>query len=1374
MASAKSSEITALVPALLRDRLANHKSLPIGIIEQREAVVACIRIPPSETQKTIQVIDRPGVISVVLNTLYDSLVSSLANAEAIITEMDIDGLTAVFLLETSAQAGRVYQSLVSIENALAETARKSPPGYPDVRWYPAAGVGVGSLALTVVHSTQQERSVFLIDGPTLAQAKAARDAAQDGQLVAHRDVMKRLGSAMDGKWVKSQFFVPTTTFANSAVGQMFGVATTNHTSPHIPTLNAAAKQTLAAFLDPALLPTAEDAAIFHRGTQVRQMTCMVLRIAELSLSGEADIERWQLILDKVLGTIARYSGIVYHVIANDGQGEIYAIFRESKTQENANQRTVSCALALRRALHTYERQLHIGMATGAGFIGFMGNDYYHGLVVIGEPVLQAKALARRADTHETLATEAICTATEGIFSWRQLTDQSSTFALTGEVVLGSGLITRVKIAQQTPLIGREAEIERLQTLMKESQQNKEHRFLIIRGQAGHGRSALIETLVDQWLMAGGNGFVAIGPAYTPAAPYALWFPIWQALFDLSQEAAPEENMERLEAAFTRLLPEFEGGVALFADVLGLANDETIRGLSAQARQQRLLDANSVIFRQIADLTPILLAFEYLEYTDSLSLELLSRLSMQLEGAAVFICLEDRSDRSHTLQKTFPDAEIIDVPPLSGQDAWRLFNTLMPKVHWPYSHRTALESRLGSEQDAQPGKRGPSPAFVVALATALRQSVLEQKRGKWQIRETYPPQGWPRDLAETTDLLLETTLKDYETQVAVRASVAGALFYHNAPWLKVTGASADLMLEIARMRALHLTEAYIDMGHGQRWDRFRHEEIRQTLYLHMDLSTRTELHQMVADWHRQHQPGSGGQATVAYHTQHAGQSLAAVEAYLNACEHAITWGADAEASQNLLAAERLLTLQDAEKTREAFAKVYLVRVRLRLNQTDYEKGIADANRALRYAEQAENPVPQAQALILRAHLHHLQADHEAAQKDAEQAASLAQDSSNSDLLAQALWLQARTLNANQQHRQAARLLKRALAASSSRDIPLQIKMGLDAAEILLADYQRDRAQGYAYRAYERAQAIGDPVPLHQVMKLIGHLQVLYGQAEQAVETLEQALSLPAPPESGLGHLGQILTDHAIALCYLGRYVEAEAAFETAIGYAPDDDAYINAIRASELYLDRNQLTEAQAALDNAQAFATATPSLKPLIDLTQAAIYTHQRKFDEAKALLEAQKNAPDSPYKHWYAPLCYVREAELALAQGQPTVAAQLATQSLGAVSVQGDLRYLTLAYCLLAESLILNRDNSTTIQDALERAIRMGRDQGRRLHLARALYLLGNHIQQTALRFRSRALASTYLFEADLLFKQMDLAIDDQIPSYILQHWADTKETSS
>jgi tetratricopeptide (TPR) repeat protein len=208
--------------------------------------------------------------------------------------------------------------------------------------------------------------------------------------------------------------------------------------------------------------------------------------------------------------------------------------------------------------------------------------------------------------------------------------------------------------------------------------------------------------------------------------------------------------------------------------------------------------------------------------------------------------------------------------------------------------------------------------------------------------------------------------------------------------------------------------------------------------------------------------------------------------------------------------------------------------------------------------------------------------------------------------------------------------------------------------------------------------------------------------------------------------------------------------------------VNIIRAHELHLDMNVLEAAQHILDGLKSKREQLDEgIRLLADLVQVAIFIRRKQYDEAEAALNHIEKLSASPSKRWFTPLVYLRWTELELSRNALDLARKYAYQALGAIGCLGDLRYLTTVYCLLAEIMILKEEDPEAIDDALDRAIKTAREQGRKLHRARAMLLIGYHMQQTSHRYKTRARANTYRFEAAQLYREMGLPIPEKIATY-------------
>lgn len=1361
--------IASLVPALLwqpffQDK---HETLAIGSFDSFDGLIVQMRLyGPSDNRVLDELsVNTPSVMAVAYNTLYAYLISALTDASALIADMSMHHLTAVFPMPEGGRAAQVLHALIGIENAVNNVKGKTPPGYPDIHWNVSAGVSFGKINVAILGNEFLGRKIMLLGGPAKIQSEDALELTRRAQVVVHREVLKQLATAPNGEWLNDDYFLPSTSFRASNVGEVISPQILEeHRQVTSPT-NLVQTHRLAAFVD-SRIRIRPPFTPLQKGIFSERLTCVTLRLTGMNLPNAAIADRWQKVLEQVFDIATRFGGLINNVVSEVGIGEITILFGVPESQEFMERRAARCALALNRMLAALDVTLQIGIASGKGFAALLGTRFYSDYVVVSPAIDRAKYLANRAESREILSDASIQGATADLFTWREqttsLVNQEKIYALAGEVSLGSGLKIRHQVTREQTIVGRDDERKAIEEHVQRAVSGDGH-VLLMAGESGHGRSTLVDILIGKWLEQDGNGFVSLGPTYSPSAPYSLWIPIWQAIFDLRLDDTVRQKQLKLSRAFSRILPDADGGVAIFSDLLGVTEKQgfSLMYLPPEVRNRRIFDATFTMFGQLSDLTPILLVFEHTDYADELSISLIEKLASALKNKPILFCLEDRRNPAHTLVKNFETIDTITARPISSADAWRYFEQEIPNVSVPYSFQKILDRRLGTKD----GKLEIPATDLAALVTVLKSKFFVQRGTRWVANEAYTAQDIPEDAPEAIGWLLMNVVSESERDVAIRASATGISFPHHANWLS-SGGSGSASVEIERIEELGLIQRYLDNGLLERWSRFRHETMRETLYSQLDTPMRARLHRSIINWYRTYFPGHASAAIVAAHAERAGDTRETVQAYLNAASFAASWGATSTSMQHLLAAERHLA-RDGKPNPELMLDLSLTRASLYRSQHQIDRGIEQAEMALKHAYEAASAHAKARSLICRATFAGILEDWETMLGTTTAAYKFAEQTDDKELITEATWLHAKALMANDFRREAVRLLLEALEKSDSE---LQLEMRLDVARILLVDHYRERANEHIRRLEEQAQKLDNPVLLQQIMSLVGQINLMYGNIDEALHALERALTLPPPPNSGMAPLADVLLNHAVALCYAGRYMDAEAVFDAARDYYLEDGnedraQFVEIVRAFELHIDQANWDDIERILD------TASDVIDPyiqkeevdiLLDLIRVSVAFGKEDYDAAQELLTKLESQHDSPARRWYLPIVYLRHAELLYKQGKLDESRRYAYKSLGAVGIQGDLRYLTAVYTLLAEAMITQGNHSEDmILDALNRAVMSGRTHGRRIHLARSLLLLGHHLRETSHRFKTRALGSSSLFEAEEIYKEMGISKPGSIASY-------------
>jgi tetratricopeptide (TPR) repeat protein len=636
---------------------------------------------------------------------------------------------------------------------------------------------------------------------------------------------------------------------------------------------------------------------------------------------------------------------------------------------------------------------------------------------------------------------------------------------------------------------------------------------------------------------------------------------------------------------------------------------------------------------------------------------------------------------------------------------------------------------------------------------------------WTINPRRTAQDIPADDLEAAGWLVLNVLTPRQRQIVTRAAASGIQFPHQAEWLTET-AGEPSAVEIEELEKTGFAQRYLDSGSGERWSRFRHESIREALYAQLDVQTRANLHRAIIQWYKRYAPGNASMSIIGAHAERAGWSQEAVHAYLKAATFAIAWGAKSEALQCLLAAERHLAHVPQSRPDLLF-DLALTRANLHLVYEQYAEGRAQAEKALSYAKASKSSLNMARSLLFIAQFAQHEGELNTLDQATNRALTLAREATDPRIITEASWLRAKALMVTNKRREAVQLLVQALEKGTIDDDELELEMRIDVVHMLLVDHYRERANEHVQRLYEQTIRLDNPVLMHQVMGHYGHVQLLYGKIKDALHALERALALPPPPQSGMLALGQVLLNHGVALCYAGRYMDAGPVFKAAVDYFEsekdqDQVLYAQLMCAFEMHLDCQNWDAIQTTLDacNGENEQVIEQSLRRdemiiLRELLRLSVEINGQNYERAVSIADALLHLPDSSAKRWFFPVIYIRCAELKLAQGRYDEACNYAYQALGAVSTHGDLRYLTSSYAVLAEALLLRGEQTSdeAVRDALQRAIKSGREHGRRLHLARTLLLMGHYLQQTSHLHRTRARGGSFRFEAEQIYKEIGLA---------------------
>ncbi len=644
---------------------------------------------------------------------------------------------------------------------------------------------------------------------------------------------------------------------------------------------------------PASTPSSAEKALSGQAER-RNLTVMFCDLADsTALSTQLDPEDLQDVIrayqERATDIIREYEGFVAKYM---GDG-ILIYFGYPKSLERNAERAVRSALEIVEAMvglnadvgrsKGADLSVRIGIATGLVVVGeIVGEGLAQERTVVGEaPNVAARLqdIAQRdgivvESLSKEVAGEAFVYEDLGLHELKGIAGSVQAWAVAGlKDVVGHGADhDKIDSAGVMPvLIGREEEIGLLQRAWQSTKDEGRGQVVTISGEAGIGKSVLIEELRAD-VHAEGLPQMALrcSPYHTGSALYPIVehfkrFAGWQP------EDSAETRLGKLEEMLERFDQALGETVPMLAGLLSLPLPEDRYpplALSPEQRRQQTQDAIVAIILEQAKRQALLQVWEDLHWADPSTLELLGFLIEQVPAAPLLMVLTSRPDFA---------------PPWSP----RAYITPITLNRLEHLHTEALVARIAAMKSL-PGevvdhivtKTDGVPLYVEELTkTILASNILSDTGEGLELTEPLSSLAIPGTLQESLMARLDQ-LPDIR-EVAQLGSVLGREFDYEMVQAIASIKEATLQNGLDQLVAAELLQ---QRGRPPRAKYiFKHALIRDAAYESLLKSRRRELHRRVAQVHLDQ---ATDQATlVAYHLEQAEDLDQAFSYRLRAAEQA---------------------------------------------------------------------------------------------------------------------------------------------------------------------------------------------------------------------------------------------------------------------------------------------------------------------------------------------------------------------------------------------------------------------------------------------------------------------------------------------------------
>ena len=372
---------------------------------------------------------------------------------------------------------------------------------------------------------------------------------------------------------------------------------------------------------------------------LRPMSVLFIGISGIEYSRPDVVERLNALLRTAQETIRlQYEGSINKLAVDDKGTILLALFG---AHENDPERALRCALELMARAGAQGFELAIGVTTGRVFAGPVGSETRREYTVMGDPVNLAARLMVIAGSGNVRCDFETYRGARGKLAFDLLPPVRvkgkagliRIYCPTGEA--GKGRPDEAGRA----LVGRQAELARIVAMLDAIQAGRSQ-ILLVEGEAGIGKSRLVEEAIRLMRERGLVGLLGMGRSIEQQTPYRAWRDIFTSYFDLEDVDELAERQRRVQWRIRDVAPDLAERLPLLNDVLKLElpENELTASLDTQLRHESLVSLLLALLRAWAAERPLVLMLEDAHWLDTLSWDLTAQVARALTIARVPLLL----------------------------------------------------------------------------------------------------------------------------------------------------------------------------------------------------------------------------------------------------------------------------------------------------------------------------------------------------------------------------------------------------------------------------------------------------------------------------------------------------------------------------------------------------------------------------------------------------------------------------------------------------------------------------------------------------------------------------------------------------------------
>ena len=841
-----------------------------------------------------------------LNRVYDALIVPIEHFGGNIIGFSGDAMTCWFDRDDGRQA---LASAYEIQNAMIDFANIRVSAEQTVKLSVKVAVSVGSVRRYIV-GDPTIRYIDVIAGETMDRLASAEGQAKKGEVVLDAKSARGLGKTIkvrEWRTHKNRRFALVDKINPKFLPKAKRVVSRTELDDDQ--------------LRPWIIPAVYERMKRGQGEYLAELRSTVPVFVSFSgIDYESDKkagEKLDAYIRWAQKVFAKYDGTLFELTIGDKGSYIYGAFGAPTAHDDDALRAVAAAQELRLPPPDlgFVSDIKIGISRGRMRAGPYGSTTRRSYSVIGDETNLAARLMQKAKPGQIILSQRVAKTVEERFDLKSLgavklkgkSEPTNIFAL-----LSTHTHSLRPTHRQTIIVGRTEERQALQDQLDQLVKERRGGTVIIEGDAGIGKSRLVEELVERSRNLGVTCFVGAGDAIEQATLYHAWKPIFMQIMDLySVSESTTKRRKHVMAWLKEAGKALERLAPLFSVItpLNIPDNESTSLLGGQVRAETTREFLSQIVAHRGKSTPMVIALEDAHWLDSASWALAARIAALRESLILVLVIRPMGNRApQELQElaAAPTTKRFSLGPLAGDDAMELVKQRLGVLDLPEPVVTLI-------QDKAEG----NPFFSEELAYALRDAgliLIHDGICKLAPGTDLAKMNFPYKVEDV--IISRIDLLSPTQQLALKvASVIGRIFaYRTLSEIHPVRADIPRLIEdLSILSKVDLTP--LEAPEPNLSYMFKHIITQEVAYNLMLFEQRRQLHQSIGEWYEKNHVDelANHYPTLAYHWSKVAEGTEADPAVIGkaigylfkAAEQAVGNYANPEASRHLKNALGLL-------------------------------------------------------------------------------------------------------------------------------------------------------------------------------------------------------------------------------------------------------------------------------------------------------------------------------------------------------------------------------------------------------------------------------------------------------------------------------------